>query len=115
MSLNVSGEVEEFPPEEPALMRKAGVDPKVDKTKDFPVNLEPYTSVDEFKEGEDSPKLSTKIELGKKLVLDAIEKGIQFRELLFNNWYLRKDFISFIKDQKKTGSPLSKAMISFMG
>jgi len=29
-------------------------------------------------DGEDSSKFSTKIELGKKLVLDALEKGIQF-------------------------------------
>jgi len=58
----------------------------VDKIRDFPVNLSPYVPADEFKEGEDSPKFSTKIELGKKLVLDAIEKGIQFREALFDNW-----------------------------
>ncbi len=47
----------------------------VDKIRDFPVSLEPYVPVDEFEEGEDSSKFSTKIELGKKLVLDALEKG----------------------------------------
>jgi len=73
----------------------------VDEIRDFPVNLEPYVPVDEFEEGEDSPDFFTKIELGKKLVLDAIEKGIQFRELLFDNWYLCQNFVSFIRDQRK--------------
>jgi SRSO17 transposase len=66
----------------------------VDKIRDFPVNLEPYVPADEL-EGEDSPDFFTKIELGKKLVLDAIEKGIQFKEGLIDNWYLCSDFISF--------------------
>lgn len=74
----------------------------MDKIRDFPVNLEPYVPADEFEEGKDSREFSTKIELGKKLVLDAIEKGIQFREALLDNWYLCKDFISFIKDQKRS-------------
>jgi hypothetical protein len=56
---------------------------------------------DEFEEGEDSPDFFTKIELGKKLVLDAIEKGIQFKEVLFDEWYLCQDFVSFIRDQGK--------------
>jgi hypothetical protein len=73
----------------------------VDEIRDFPVNLSPYVPADEFEEGEDSSKFSTKIELGKKLVLDAIEKGIQFKEALFDNWYLCYDFVSFIRDQRK--------------
>ena len=73
----------------------------MDKIRDFPVNLSPYVPADEFEEGEDSPDFFTKIELGKKLVLDAFEKGIQFREALFDNWYLCKDFVSFMKDQRK--------------
>ena len=73
----------------------------VDEIRDFPVNLEPYVPVDEFKEGEDSPKFSTKIQLGEKLVLDALEKGIQFREILFDNWYLCQDFVSFVRDKGK--------------
>ncbi|MBA7507275.1 hypothetical protein ES706_05993 [subsurface metagenome] len=47
----------------------------VDKTKDFPVNLSPYIPADEFEEGEeDSPDFFTKIQLSKKLVLDALKK-----------------------------------------
>jgi len=60
----------------------------VDEIRNFPVNLSPYIPADEFEEGEDSPDFFTKIELGEKLVLDAFEKGIQFREILFDNWYL---------------------------
>jgi len=56
---------------------------------------------DEFEEGEDSPGFFTKIELGKKLVLDAIEKGIQFKEGLIDNWYLCSDFVSFLEIQGK--------------
>jgi len=67
----------------------------------FPVNLEPYVPADEFEEGEDSPDFFTKIELGKKLVLDAIEKGIQFKENLIDNWYLCSDFLSFLEIQGK--------------
>ena len=73
----------------------------VDEIRDFPVNLSPYVPADQFEEGEDSPDFFTKIELGKKLVLDASEKGIQFRELLFDNWYLCQSFVSFIRDQRK--------------
>jgi hypothetical protein len=73
----------------------------MDEIRDFPVNLEPYVPVDEFEEGEDSPDFFTKIELGKKLVLDAIEKGIQFKEALFDNWYLCQNFVSFIRDHRK--------------
>ncbi|GAH88537.1 unnamed protein product, partial [marine sediment metagenome] len=72
----------------------------VDKIRDFPVNLEPYVPADEFKE-EDSPDFFTKIELGKKLVLDAIEKGIKFKEGLIDNWYLCSDFVSFLEAQGK--------------
>ncbi len=77
----------------------------VDKIRDFPVNLEPYVPVDEFEEGEDSSKFSTKIELGKKLVLDALKKNIRFKEALFDNWYFCKDFVSFIRDQRKDWIP----------
>lgn len=56
---------------------------------------------DELKEEEDSPDFFTKIELGKKLVLDAIEKGIQFKEVLFDNWYVCCDFVSFLQAQGK--------------
>jgi len=73
----------------------------VDKIKDFPVNLEPYVPADEFEEGKDSPDFFTKIELGEKLVLDAIGKGIQFKEVLFDNWYLCQNSVSFIQDQGK--------------
>ena len=73
----------------------------VDKIRNFPVNLSPYVPADEFEEGEDSPDFFTKIELGKKLVLDAIEKGIQFREGLIDNWYLCSDFVSFLEIQGK--------------
>jgi len=73
----------------------------VERRRDFPVNLSPYVPADEFEEGEDSPDFFTKIELGKKLVLDALEKGIQFKEALFDNWYLCQNFVSFIRDQRK--------------
>jgi len=72
-----------------------------DKIRDFPVNLEPYVPADEFKEGKNSPDFFTKIELGKKLVLDALEKGIQFEEALIDNWYLCKDFVFFIRGKGK--------------
>ncbi len=55
---------------------------------------------DEFEE-EDSPDFFAKIELGKKLVLDAMEKGIQFKEGLIDNWYLCSDFVSFLEIQGK--------------
>lgn len=73
----------------------------MDKIRDCPVNLEPYVPADEFEEGEDSKDFFTKIELGKKLVLDALEKGIQFREVLLDNWYLCYGFVSFLEAQGK--------------
>jgi len=73
----------------------------VNEIRDFPVNLSPYVPVDEFEEGEDSPDFFTKIELGGKLVLDAVEKGIQFKEVLIDNRYLCSDFISSLETQGK--------------
>jgi len=73
----------------------------VDEIRDFPVNLSPYVPADEFEEGENSSDFSTKIQLGKKLALDALEKGIQFREIFFDNWYLCHNFVSFIRGKRK--------------
>lgn len=73
----------------------------VDKIKDFPANLSPYVPADESEKGEDSPSFFTNIQLGKKLVLDALEKGIQFREILFDNWYFCQNFVSFTRDKGK--------------
>jgi len=42
-----------------------------------------------------------KSSLEKKLVLDAIEKGVQFKEVLIDNWYLCSDFVSFLEAQGK--------------
>ena len=46
----------------------------MDKIRDLPVNLCAYVPADEFEEGEDPPDFFTKIELGEKLVLDALKK-----------------------------------------
>jgi len=56
---------------------------------------------DEFEEGEDCSDFYTKIELGKKLVLDALKKNIQFEEVLFDNCYLCKDFVSLVRSKEK--------------
>jgi len=66
----------------------------VDEIRDYPVGLAPYTPEDKL-EGKSSSEFHTKIDLLIRLAEDALQKGIQFEEILFDNWYLCKRTVEF--------------------
>lgn len=71
----------------------------IDHKRDFPVNLEAYLPAHEFKEGKNSEQFFSKLELAKKLVTDALVKGVEFGEVVFDNWYLSNDFVRFLENK----------------
>ena len=56
----------------------------MDETNDFPIGLVPYIPQDKFK-GKGSSEFHTKIDFAIKLMKDALQKGIQFGEVLIDN------------------------------
>lgn len=69
----------------------------VDQRRDFGVNLLPYVPADEFERGKKDPEFLSKVKLAKRLVKDAREKGIDFGEVLIDNWYLCKEIVEFLE------------------
>lgn len=69
----------------------------VDEKKNFGVELLPYVPADEFKEGKRDPGFFSKVKLAKRLVKDAREKGIDFGEVLIDNWYLCKEMTEYLE------------------
>jgi len=67
----------------------------VDETKDFPISLVPYIPQDKFKKKETPSEFHTKIDFAIELIKDALQKGIQFREVLIDNRYLCKKVVGF--------------------
>lgn len=64
-----------------------------DKRKDYPINLFPYVPAEKLKGKEYPFEFHTKIELAKFLIREAIRKGIQFKEVLFDNWYFCREIV----------------------
>jgi len=71
----------------------------VDDKKDFPIDLRPYLPASEFAEGKNSEQFFSKLELAKKLVIDALVKGVEFGEVTFDGWYLSNDFVKFLENK----------------
>ncbi|MCD6318821.1 transposase, partial [Candidatus Aerophobetes bacterium] len=69
----------------------------MDETDDFPIGLVPYIPQDKFKEGKLSPEFHTKIDFAVKILKEALQKGIQFGEVLIDNWYLCRRTVEFCK------------------
>ena len=69
----------------------------MDETDDFPIGLVPYIPQDKFKEGKIFPEFHTKIDFAIKILKDALQKGIQFGEVLIDNWYLCRRTVEFCK------------------
>ena len=67
----------------------------IDEKKGIPINLSPYVPADKFEEEKASSEFHTKIELAKFLIRDAVRKGIQFREVLFDSWYFCRELAEF--------------------
>lgn len=70
-----------------------------DSVKRWPINLEPYLPSDEFTNGEDDPRFKTKIQLARRLIQDALAKGISFSHIVMDNWYFAVDLVKFIANK----------------
>jgi len=64
----------------------------------YPLTMEMY-----IKESllDDKSKFKTKHLIAKELVQWAINKGLDFQGVLFDSWYLNKDFVDFIEENEK--------------
>jgi len=65
----------------------------------YPLTMEMY-----IKESllDDKSKFKTKHLIAKELVQWAINKGLDFQGVLFDSWYLNKDFVDFIEENEKS-------------
>ncbi len=70
----------------------------VDKKKDYPVGLNAYIPEEKIREGE---RFLSKVDRAKSLVSHARENGVDFGEVLFDNWYFGKGFVQFIAEGGK--------------
>lgn len=73
-----------------------------DPIKRYPINQIPYKPEDEFEFGKNDPDFLTKIEIAKALVDDAIDKGIQFSDIVFDAWYFCKALTGHIESKQRT-------------
>ena len=70
----------------------------VDKKKDYPVGLSAYIPEEKIRERE---RFLSKVDRAKILVSHARENGVDFGEVLFDNWYFGKGFVQFIEGKGK--------------
>jgi len=61
----------------------------------FPIGFRLYCKRDKKEEG-----FKTKIEMAKELVKQAVEKGLRFKTVIFDAWFLSKDFAEFIDSKE---------------
>ena len=88
-----------------------------DQIKRYPINHIPYKPADEFELGKYDLKFLTKIDMAKRLIDDAIEKSIQFSDVVFDVWYFCKELVSYIKVKNLTWIAEADAnrLISYRG
>ena len=68
-----------------------------DNKKHYPVSLRPYKPASEFLLEEKDPDFKSKIKLAKELIDDALEKGIEFSDIVFDNWYFAEEIVDHIE------------------
>lgn len=61
----------------------------------FPIGLELY-----LKRDKKDPEFKTKIELAKELVEQAVAVGLRFSTVVFDAWFLARDFVKAIESKK---------------
>lgn len=61
----------------------------------FPIGFRLYCKRDKKEEG-----FKTKIEMAKELGEQAVEKGLRFKTVIFDAWFLSKDFAEFIDSKE---------------
>lgn len=65
----------------------------------YPLTMEMYIKQELV---DDKSKFKTKHLIAKELVQWAINKGLEFQGVLFDSWYLNKDFVDFIEEYEKS-------------
>jgi len=68
----------------------------------FPVQIATYKPEQCFPLGKEDPAFRSKIQLAQGLITYTIDHKIPFRDVLFDSWYLGRDFLDFLKDKKLT-------------
>lgn len=70
-----------------------------DSVKRWPISLEPYRPSDEFANGKDDPGFKSKIQLARRLIQDALAKGISFSHIVMDNWYFAVKLVNYIANK----------------
>ncbi|MEW6558234.1 MAG: transposase [Elusimicrobiota bacterium] len=88
-----------------------------DNKKSFPVNLKPYIPKDDPLFERTFEDFKSKIELAEELVEDAIDKELNFSDIVVDTWYFSNDFVAFIQEKGRTfitEAPVDR-LISYRG
>jgi len=73
-----------------------------DAHKRWPVNLRAYKPASEFLLGKEDPDFKSKIQLAQDLFDDALEKEIEFSDVVFDAWYFADSVVQNIEAKGKT-------------
>ncbi|MCG2687470.1 transposase, partial [Candidatus Parcubacteria bacterium] len=88
-----------------------------DDKKSFPVNLKPYIPKNDPFFQRTFEDFKSKIELAEELVEDAIEKKLNFSDIVIDTWYFSNDFVGFVQEKGRTfitEAPVDR-LISYRG
>ncbi|MEW6556851.1 MAG: transposase [Elusimicrobiota bacterium] len=70
-----------------------------DNKKCFPINLKPYIPENDSFFERNFQDFKSKHELAEELVEDAIEKELNFSDVIVDAWYFSNDFVEFIQQK----------------
>lgn len=65
----------------------------VDESKHWPVSFKPYRPAQMFPLGKKDPQFKSKPTLACELMDDAVAQGVQFSDVLFDNWYFNRQVV----------------------
>jgi hypothetical protein len=68
----------------------------------FPIQIATYKPQQCFPLGKEDPAFRSKIQLAQQLITYTQHQNIPFRDVLFDSWYLGKDFLTFLDENKLT-------------
>lgn len=73
-----------------------------DQKKRFSIYLKPYIPEDDGFFRVSVEDFKSKIELAKELIEDAIEKELNFSDVLIDSWYFSNNLVQFIQEKRQT-------------
>jgi len=68
----------------------------------FPIDVKTYKPESCFTQGKEDPAFRSKIQLAQELIDYTISNNIRFRDVIFDSWYLGKDFLRFLDERDLT-------------